>query len=86
MSLSLVPEVLYAVDVIVLVSKELTVVDPLMVKARNIQSIVGFESVCIHHTIRLNTFSYDWQKSHCTSPYLGKPVAIWLGRKGYLAI
>lgn len=64
MSFSLVPKVLYAVDVIVFVSKELTVVDPLMEKARNIQGIVGFESVSIHHTIQLNTFLYDCQKSH----------------------
>ena len=63
MPFGLVPEILYSIDVIVSVCKELTVVDSLVMKARYVQSIVGFKGVGIHYTVWINTFFNDRQKS-----------------------
>ncbi len=51
MTLGLVPEILYPIDVIRLICKAFTVVNAHMVKLRDIQGIVGAKSVGIYNTI-----------------------------------
>ena len=61
MSFCLVPEVLYAVYMIVAICKELTMIDSVVMKARYVQSIVRLKGICIHHAIWLNVGLYYWQ-------------------------
>ena len=58
---NLVPEVLYDVYMIVAICKELTMIDPVVMKARYVQSIVRLKGICIHHAIWLNVGLYYWQ-------------------------
>ena len=59
MSLRLVPEILNTVDVILLVYKELGMVDPKVFKVRNIQDIIAFPTVGIDDAIRHDLALYD---------------------------
>lgn len=59
MSLSLVPEILDSIDVVLLVGEQLGMVDAAVVKTRNIQSIVGSECVGVNNTIGLHFLLYD---------------------------
>jgi hypothetical protein len=61
MSFCLVPEVLDVVDMIVAICKELTMIDPVVMKSRYVQSIVRLKGICIHHAIWLNVGLYYWQ-------------------------
>jgi len=51
MSFCLVPEVLYAVYMIVAICKELTMINPLAMKARYVSGIECLESVCVNHNV-----------------------------------
>ena len=42
------------------ICKELTMIDPVVMKARYVQSIVRLKGICIHHAI-LNVGLYYWQ-------------------------
>ena len=60
MTLRLVPEVFYSIDVISLFCKYGGVVDAPVLKVAHVQGIVRFEGVCVHHTLGLNLILYDW--------------------------
>ena len=62
MSFGLVPEVLNAVDVIGLISKELRVVNAQMTELRDIQCIIGSEAVSVDDRIRFDFVSNDRKK------------------------
>jgi len=49
-TLGLVQEILNAVDVILLVSEEFRMVDPVMLELRDVQHVVGAERIRIHDT------------------------------------
>ena len=53
----LVPEVLDPVDMIVLLGKVLSMIDPVMLKFRNIKFIIGFIAISIDHAVRLHVFT-----------------------------
>jgi len=58
----LIPKVFDAIDVVMLVRTELTVIDAIVLKVRHIQVIVGTIIVGIHNTIRDNLLTDDGQK------------------------
>ena len=62
MALGLVPKILNPVNVILLVCKELGMVDPEVMKIRYIQHVVAAPTVGINDAIR-NDFTFDdWQQ------------------------
>lgn len=62
MSLGLVPKILDSVDVILLVGKQLGMVDAAVMEIRNIQSIVGIECISVNNTVWLYFFLNDRQQ------------------------
>ena len=61
-TLCLVPKILDAVDVVLLVRKELGVVDPKVLEVRNIQRIVAFPAVGINDAVRNDLTLDDWHQ------------------------
>ena len=59
MTLRLVPEILNTVDVILLVCKELGMVDPEVFEARNIQHVIAFPAIGIDDTVGHDLALYD---------------------------
>ncbi len=59
---SLIPKVFDAIDVIVFVRKELTMVNTIVLKLGYVQGIVGTIIVCIDNTIRHARLADDRQK------------------------
>ena len=51
MTFRLVPKILYTINMIVLVRKQLTVVDTIMFKLRDIQCVIAAKGIAIHNTI-----------------------------------
>lgn len=62
MAFRLIPKVFDAIDVVMLVRKELTMIDSIVLKLRYIQRIVGTIIVSIDNTIRHDLLTDDGQK------------------------
>lgn len=62
MTLSLIPEVFNAINVVSLVGKELGVVDSHVAEVTNVESIVGLERISVDDTVRLDLLPYDRQQ------------------------
>ena len=52
MTLSLVPEILNTINVITLISKQLTVIDSVVFKLRDIQCVIAPEGIGIYQAVR----------------------------------
>jgi hypothetical protein len=65
MTIGLVPKVINAVDMILLISKELWVVNPHVVEWRYIKCIIGSESIRVDNAIGLYFFLNDGQECLC---------------------
>lgn len=63
MTLSLIPEVFNAINVVALVSEELGVVDSHVAEVAHVESIVSLERISIDDTVGLNLLLYDRQES-----------------------
>ncbi len=59
MTLSLIPEVFNAIDVIALVGEELGVVDSHVAEVAHLESVVGLERIGIDDTVGLRLLPYD---------------------------
>lgn len=57
MAFRLAPEVLDSVDVVVALGKVLSVIDPVVLKFRNIKLIIGFVAIGIDNAIGLHVLS-----------------------------
>jgi hypothetical protein len=62
MTLSLIPEVFNAIDVIALVGEELGVVDSHVAEVAHLESVVGLERIGIDDTVGLRLLPYDRQE------------------------
>ena len=63
MTLRLVPEILNAVDMILLVCKEFGMIDPKMLEIRDIQHVVTSPTIRIDNTVGYYFFLYDGVQS-----------------------
>gem|GEM_PF-2883746 len=58
MAFSLVPEVLYAVDMVVGIDEKLGVIDPLVMKLGDIENIVGSKAIGVDNAVWTNTLAH----------------------------
>ena len=65
MTLSLIPEVFNAIDVIALVGEELGVVDSHVAEVAHLESVVGLERIGVYDTVGLHLLLDDGQYRRC---------------------
>jgi hypothetical protein len=66
MTLSLIPEVFNAINVISLICEKLGVIDSHVAEIAHVESIVGLERIGIDDTVGLDLLLYDRQESSCS--------------------
>lgn len=64
MPLGLVPEVIDAIDMVVRISEDFLVIDPVMIELLDVQHVMRPEAVGVDHAVRPNALphdSHEWQ-------------------------